>query len=711
MCKLALTNSQGAALVLSPKIAEILRARRQTLFQLALHDPAMRASKIQTVRFTDRTARIVATLLTIVCVSASTGCITFNKQNLQRFASVIDYGTPSMVAIRKTGRDRLHQRLTWFTSSAPEPNSRTKRTLIRYGLDEQARREPQVVLARLSQSIHVEPTLDKLFAFSDLAGLYAHKAVAAGDEKAAMDLFGVAVVHSYMFLLDERFDRERNTYDPVFHEARRIYNSSLEGMLRIIASRGELRPGKTHSVYTAGRKFDIACVSRGPWANDEFERFEFVSDYKMTGLRNRHQTFGLGVPLIAVRRKQASNGPIERYYPNGLSFPVTAFLRVCSSRRSAANSSDDTVELCSLELYDPLTTRDVKVDGRVARLESDLSTPLAFYLNDPLVRTPAVATFALLDANFGKQLRGLYMLEPYQSNKIPVVMVHGLWSSPTTWMEMFNDLRADPAIHDRYQFWFYLYPSGQPFWVSASDMRDDLAQARRTLDPTGRSPAINEMVLVGHSMGGLISKLQTLESGQDFWRILSDQPFDRLNANHATREQLARSLFFRPDPSVRRVITIATPHRGSQFANSTTQWLSRSLFTIPEMLTFGSEKLLRENTNFFRDTKLLQARTSVESLDPDCPMFPAMLAARKSSWVKYHNVVGTAGPSNSVARIGTKITGEGDGVVELASAHLEDVDSELVVEAHHMSAHQNPHSILEVRRILLEHLRDIETSQ
>ena len=56
-------------------------------------------------------------------------------------------------------------------------------------------------------------------------------------------------------------------------------------------------------------------------------------------------------------------------------------------------------------------------------------------------------------------------------------MVHGLWSSPETWTEMINELRAVPDIRNRYQFWTYLYPTGQPFWVSATQLRADLASA------------------------------------------------------------------------------------------------------------------------------------------------------------------------------------------------------------------------------------------
>ena len=172
----------------------------------------------------------------------------------------------------------------------------------------------------------------------------------------------------------------------------------------------------------------------------------------------------------------------------------------------------------------------VEVCGARVPLETDLSTPLAHFLSQPALDDTRVSTLGLLNPGEVKKLTGLYMLEPFRADKIPVLMVHGLWSSPVTWMEMFNDLRSDPLIREHYQFWFYLYPSGQPFWFSASQLRTDLANMRRALDPYRQQPALDQMVLVGHSMGGLVSKLQTVDSGNRFWQTLSDKPFAELQA-------------------------------------------------------------------------------------------------------------------------------------------------------------------------------------
>ena len=183
-----------------------------------------------------------------------------------------------------------------------------------------------------------------------------------------------------------------------------------------------------------------------------------------------------------------------------------------------------------LELYDPLETNDTRVGHLQVPLESDLTTPLAYFLSKvPMESLATVGLFEpeqLLVPHDGQQtmIKGLYMVQPYEPGKIPVLFIHGLWSSPMTWMEMFNDLRSSPDIRRHYQFWFYLYPTGQPFWLSAAQLRRDLAEMRQVLDPQHREPALDQMVLVGHSMGGLVARLQTLESGQDYWKLASHDP-------------------------------------------------------------------------------------------------------------------------------------------------------------------------------------------
>jgi pimeloyl-ACP methyl ester carboxylesterase len=492
----------------------------------------------------------------------------------------------------------------------------------------------------------------------------------------------------------------------------------LESALRIVCANKELVPGATQTINTASGAWDITCTLQGSrWQPQDFERFEFVSDYKVNGLRNLYLTHGLGVPLIAVRcnqRDRLAQEPVAaKYYAPGLSFPVTAFLRPLSKIDPSTGEVAGHNQ-CVLELYDPLSVDQIIIGGQRVPLESDLTTPLAYFLSRPEMNLGSMATAGLLrpDELLSKMrpgqpepIMGLYMVQPYEPGKIPVLLVHGLWSTPITWMEMFNDLRSQPEIRNRYQFWFYLYPTAQPFWLSAAQLRRDLARVRTALDPRHEEPALDQMVLVGHSMGGLISRLQTVQSGDAFWRLVSREPLPQIKAAPEVRQKLQETFFFEPSPSIRRVVTIGTPFHGSTRSNQTTQWLvERLIDDLPKLLAQRRQELFRDNPGAFPEHSLLRIDTSIDALAPDAAVFAAILASRRPPWVAYHNIVGVA-PKPWLL---SKLAADGDGVVSRQSAHVDDAASEIMVPADHTTVHTHPAAVLEVRRILLEHLADLE---
>ena len=607
-------------------------------------------------------------------------------------------GPSKFLTVRRIPKSPLEGPLQLVSYRGPQPSERTEQLLRRFALEEFKKESPELALEPLHAELTKDPTPEKVYSFAELAFISAKRAEYKHDEPKALDCYAASVAHAYLYLFSPNFDRFRNPYDPEFRQACDLYNGALEGALRLAKRSGKLKPGKSEVISTGKQQYHVNIVVRGPWKAEDIDRLEFVSDYEIQGgLKNSYHTYGLGVPLIAVRKKRtADDDPCEKYYPNGLSFATTAFLRVMPP----AQQDDTEVRQCVLELHDPLVSSDIQVAGRLAPLETDLSVPLAYFLDSDEFKEKE-ATLGLRQPDALRDRKGLHMLEPYDPRRIPVVMVHGLWSSPLTWMEMFNDLQAFPEIRDRYQFWFFLYPTGQPFWESAAQMRETLAEVERTLDPSDTNSALNQMVLVGHSMGGLVSRMQTIESGDEFWHILSGRSFDDLRTDDQTRHRLARTVFFHPNPGVKRVITLGTPHNGSDFANEYTRWLSRSLITLPEMVVQYTNKVTRDNPGFFRDTKFLTCSNSIDSLTPQSPVFPVLQEAPKAPWMKYHNIVGVLSKENE--GFANRISGRGDGIVAYESAHVNDAESEIIVDAEHMSVHRHPLSVLEVRRILLEH--------
>ena len=597
------------------------------------------------------------------------------------------------VELRPEPKNPLADTLNLYARGGPKPSERTVLVLRRYALPPDGGRDISATIAELSQYHDAEPSAETAYALAELSYVAAAQAELLHPDQAA-DFYMNAVAFAYGYLFDPRLNEGRNPYDPQFRGASVVYNTALEKCLRIAQSQGRFTPGTQYTFENCGRTIDVSIEPRGfNWTADDFESFQFVSDYNLKGLLNHHRQSGLGVPLIAIRRSGVHRPEMEQYYAKGFSFPVTAFLRL-----EPQKTADGKTRLsATVELYDPLEIQQVRVADRMVPIESDISTPLAYFLDNPAMHQ--VETFGLLRPEKLRRVAGLYMVQPYQPGKIPVLMVHGLWSSPMTWMEALNDLRSDPVLRENYQFWFYLYPTADPFWKSAADLREDLAEVRQSFGSRDPNNKLGEMVVVGHSMGGLISRLITYDSHDDYWAAVSHTPLAQVSASEDVKRDLQRLYYFEGDTAVRRVVTIASPHRGSEYANSVTKWLARRLIAIPQLTLQTTQQLLTLNPRAFRDHGPLGGSTSIDSLSPDSPILQVMHNTTRPEGVTYHNIVGVKHTDRPLER-------NTDGVVAFNSAHREDVVSEIVVPAEHSMVHRHPRTILELRRILREHLLD-----
>lgn len=540
------------------------------------------------------------------------------------------------------------------------------------------------LLTALQQLHQTRPGLENTHAIAELNFLRGQK-LELSDPDSAMEHYFDSMAAAYGFLFHSRFGEVRNPYDKCFSEAVDLYNTSLERMLRIADRQERFVPGGSLKLPISGRSIQFVATGAGNWEPRHYRCFKFVSDYDVEGLQNRHTTRGLGVPLIAVRRKGADCPEVERYYAQDTAFPITAFVRFHEADERARCGRE-----YQLELYDPYLTQHIEVQNAATPLHTDISTPLAWFLDRPGMRH--LDTWGLIHPDKVKPFQGLYMLQPYQPGKIPVVMVHGVWSSPMTWMPIFNDLMAKPEIRDRYQFWFYLYPTGEPFWHAAADLRDDLHQLRATFDPHHSDVAHDNMVVVGHSMGGLISRMLTKDSGDRFWRAVSKVPFEQASFDPETRREVQRIHFFRPHAPIRRVVTITTPFKGSAYSNRVTRWLAQNVISLPSrtMTMLGDILSGSGGKNIF-------GSTSIDGLAPSSPILWAIERSPNAAGTTYHNIVGIKHPG---------WPWPSDGVVSYESAHRTDVQSELVVKASHSDIQRSARTTNEIYRILMRHLQE-----
>ena len=418
--------------------------------------------------------------------------------------------------------------------------------------------------------------------------------------------------------------------------------------------------------------------------------------FEVEGFLHNIARGGLGAPLVLKRSPPETTGQSNHYFPSVHFKSATALLR-------PAKSPDG--PLAVLELHDPV----LEPDMLWSPAPGHATLPLAYDMTVPLARQLTVrhysvdAILGVLNPTAFEKRVGLYMLDSYQPGKIPVVFVHGLASSPQAWAQAMNELRGDPELRKKFQFWSFYYTTGNPIAASAAKLRASLLEAKQKFDPESRDPAFNQMVMIGHSMGGILTRLNITTSGDALWNLVAKVPPDQLDLDPDLKKNLVEATYFEPFPAIRRVIFVATPHRGSPLGYEFAGRLASSLIRLPQF-TREMTKAIAESSTRGELSPLITNRrqmTSVAQLASDNPMLQAFNSLPINPEVTYHSIVGYNGK-------GTLETG-GDGIVPYTSAHIEGAASEIIVTSDHSSQSKEP-SILEMKRILLLHLAEFENT-
>ncbi len=470
-----------------------------------------------------------------------------------------------------------------------------------------------------------------------------------------------------------------------FPDSAETYRVAVGRFLETARDQGEWVAGEGFYVSTSQGRISIPIQPHAfAWRADEFQELHAVGDYAAPSLSRRHEGFGLGAPVVAVRHDSPALRPGDRFLPPTSYFAATAILR-------PTKHLDGTPGI-TLELWDPQTTRHVTGPAGEIPLATDISAPMAYREVERNTPFDPFEMFVYPDNN--PVTEGLYLLEPYQPGKIPVVFVHGLLSSPRTWIDLVNDLKANPEFNTRYQIWVFGYATGKPFIASAAALRRDLCEAVSELDAEGYDPALREIVLVGHSMGGLISKLQVASSGNELWGTIASEPLDNLKMSDESRERIREIVYFEPVPFIRRVVFVGTPHRGAAVATRVVGRVSSALVRRNPDDYEKLREIIADNRGAFRISPWGRLPTSIDMLEPSDRMLQATERMTLSDRVHFHTIAGTG--------LYTLGPGKGDGVVPLSSATHPVAESELQVKTTHTNIHRHPESTAEIWRILSE---------
>lgn len=400
------------------------------------------------------------------------------------------------------------------------------------------------------------------------------------------------------------------------------------------------------------------------WAPNYFTTFESPDQVKEKLIRKQNVQEGVGGALVGVR---IVNPPDKFAPPKGITAPVTATLDF-----HATNST--------LALRRPARQPTAIVEGKVRPLAANFSAPISYY--QPPGNLLLVGVLGALRSAHYEKKTGLYFLQPYDPDRIPVVFVHGLISTPFDWVQTINGLQADPEIRKRYQFWVFAYPTGNPVLYSALRLREELAKVDKLY------PNHKDYVLVGHSMGGLLSQAQVTTVTRGDWETTLGASGMQIFARLKPADLVARATTFKANPRIKRVVFICTPHRGSKMASGGIGELAIKLISLPVDLATTIKSEIPEATS--RKINNGRLPNSVSNLKPGAPYLNVL--NDEPIQAPYHSIIGNRGKPGPLAD-------SSDGVVPYWSSHLDGAKSECIVPGPHGSC-ELPQTIAELDRIL-----------
>jgi pimeloyl-ACP methyl ester carboxylesterase len=460
--------------------------------------------------------------------------------------------------------------------------------------------------------------------------------------------------------------------DPANATAVRDYDFAVGRVFQIIHD-AKLDPW-TKPLTVPGAKGDFVLTHkpdpRAEW-NPALYDFTAADEFDVHGkyVTERTTRDGIGAPIVAVEREPSKNAR-QHFAPSRIFYSVTVLAHFEGRR-------------CVLTFEDPLAKETVSFYGRTVPLAADFTVPLAVMLQQTDPKRHEISR--VLDPEKFAYTAAVERLQPYDPNKTVVLVIHGLMDSQATWTPMINKLRGDPVIRKHYQFWFYSYPSGYPYPYSAAILREELDAVEK------RFPKLRPMVVIGHSMGGCISRLLLTDSGDQLWMKIFGRPPDDVPLSPHVREYFRQELFFRHRPEIGRVIFIAAPLRGSNLATGLIGKIAAIFIREPTLSSEASQEMLRVTNVREEELKPKRRANSVDSLSPKSRFVNAINTIPMTSGVPYHTIIGDRGRGDS--------PNSSDGTVPYWSSHMQGAATEDIVPSNH-SAHQDPQAIAEVLRIL-----------
>ncbi|WP_288383053.1 alpha/beta fold hydrolase [uncultured Acinetobacter sp.] len=523
-----------------------------------------------------------------------------------------------------------------------------------------------------------------------------------------MNMLDKSIRYSYAYL----FLTQRKPQDRIFDnrqvQIRDFYNQAIAKQVTLYGLRNPQKQVQTQ-IQLGDNTYRINFNDFPQLAKQPLEKFISSYNLNFSGLRTINRRDGFGSEFVAVfppsNRKESSKyivDPLHYNFKSGQNpnihdaryLAVTLVVEPQIKPKNVDQILNNPQFV--IKVYDPYNTENIKVAGKSYPLAANFSAPYGLWLAEN--NLGILAYLSLLDRDQRLSMPHLYKLEPYNPNKKIIVLVHGLASSPEAWIGLTNDIMGDRVLREHYQVWQIFYSTNMPILESRYQIYALLQQAFDGLDP--QDAADHNAVLIGHSMGGIISRL--LVSKAD----LSDKAFKMLNTNQRQRFKRDQNVLNRfkiqPIENFDRAIFMSAPHRGTDYADRWFTLAARKIIRLPSsFLGALTDTLTNDATDQAKDLTNGINGGLIQNGPSDLSHKSKFIALTKDvvppKGYVFHSIMGNITKSQEPDQIT-------DGIVPYSSAHLDGAVSEKIIKGGH-SIQETPEALLELRRILHLHLQ------
>ncbi|MCL7714140.1 esterase/lipase family protein [Stenotrophomonas mori] len=539
---------------------------------------------------------------------------------------------------------------------------------------------------------------------------------AATDDDARLQAWMEAARHAYAYLFFSGRPPEQRVFEDRQTQVRDWYNQAVQEATTLLFEGDrpwvpETSPAETAPLGRLQRagwvfRIDLSSV-RLPEGVTVPEELLSASSLSFKGLHNTWRRNGFGAELVAVMGEDpvtsaapaapAGDGKQARHRRPAWSEMPSPGMTVLFHFRG-----HDLAELLAqqdvrVSVHDPYVQDSIELHGYRVPLAANFTAGYGLWLARSGFNRQSLRT--LFGRGRSIDRPHLYMMQPYDPERRIILMLHGLASSPEAWVNVANEIQGDDELRRNFQIWQVYYPTNMPVVVNHFAIRRLVARTLANFDPDGRAPASRDMVLVGHSMGGVIGRLMVSSADEQLWTWADEAYPAEMRRLERFRPRLDPVLRFEPMPQIERAVFIATPHRGTAVAgNRLGRWISR-LVRLPltllenfaEILQVMPEALAEQDTTTSRPLP-----NSIDNLDANDPFVRVAADLPMSPAVRYHSIIAQLDASQPLDR-------SDDGLVPYRSAHLAGAVSEKVIVSGH-SVQETAPAILELRRILHQDL-------